>query len=100
MADRKMTGGVPHGAFSALDELDLLEIGARGAARNLYGGAAWAVFRRAVGGGFDVLAGPASYEEAAAVFTEHYKPVHPVNVFLVHESRWHDYGDPRGEETS
>lgn len=86
-----MTGEIRHGAIAAQDELDLLEIEAS-AVRNVYGGTGWAVLRRTDGGGFEPIVGLTSFEEASAVFSEHFKPVQPVNVFLVHESRLHDYG--------
>lgn len=85
-----MTDGLSHGAISAQDELDLLEVEA-GVARSPCSGARWAVVRRTDDGEFESIVGLTTYEEASAAFSEHFKPVRPVNVFLVHESRLHAY---------
>lgn len=92
-----MMGEIRHGAIAAQDELDLLEIEAD-VARNVYSGTRWAVVRRAHGGGFESITGLTTNEKASVAFGEHFKPVRPVNVFLVHESRLHAYGSVlRGE---
>lgn len=48
--------------------------------------------RRTDDGEFESIVELTTYEKASAVFSEHFKPVRPVNVFLVHESRLHAYG--------